>query len=143
MTLFWTAGILALLLTLVALLLPGLALAADGGLDPAQANAILGATLTTAGAVVASTIVAAIIQVLKSLRGFGAWLEGDHEYVLAIVLDGALIGYAAWATGYAINAVSGFGLLLAWLGLVKLTGTAYDTVVAAKAGGLAAAIKGG
>lgn len=136
----------ALLATLAALLLvlPLTVAAAEGDvLDPGAAREFLAATLTLAGATAAAALIAGFIQVLKTLPGLGTWLEAGHEYVASLVFSAALVGYAAWATGYAIDAVSGFGLFLAWLGLAKLIGGTYDTVSTAKASGIKAAITNG
>ena len=101
--------------------------------DPQGAGAILGSVLTLAGGTIASVIVAAFIQyALKPLGAAGAWVD-QHEQLVTLALGAALILYAAAATGYILDAVSGFGLLIAWLGFAKLTGAAYDTAKEAKA----------
>lgn len=101
--------------------------------DPQGAGGILGSVLTLSGGTVAAALVAAFIQyALKPIGGgFGTWVDA-HEQLVTLILGAALIGYAAAATGYAFTAISGFGLLVAWLGFAKLTGGVYDGVRAAK-----------
>jgi hypothetical protein len=100
--------------------------------DPQGAGAILGSVLTLAGGTVASVIVAAFIQyALKPLGAAGVWVDA-HEQIVTLFLGAALILYAAAATGYVLTAISGFGLLIAWLGFAKLTGAAYDTAKSVK-----------
>lgn len=95
-------------------------------LDPQASRQILEAVLTLAGGTVAAAIIAAIIQIAKTVPTFGAWLENGHEYLASLVLSAILVVYAAVAIGYALDLVSGFGLFLAWLGLAAIVGKAYD-----------------
>jgi len=108
-------------------------------LDPQQSRAILEAVLTLAGGTVAGAILAQLISVLKRLGGFGTWIENGHEYVVNLVLSALLLGYAAAATGYAVDLVSGFGLFIAWLGLAGLTDKAYQVTPDGVSNGLSGA----
>lgn len=136
-----SAWVSTLALASMILAVPAVLAADPNPFDPEGAGAILGSVLTLAGGTVASVIVAAFIQyALKPLGAAGVWVDA-HEQVVTLFLGAALILYAAAATGYALDAISGFGLLIAWLGFAKLTGAAYDTAKEAKAS-ITAANKG-
>ena len=93
-------------------------------IDPAQFQ--LSLILTAAGATVAATIIASLIQVLKRLPGLGGWIDSNREPGLSVLLSGALVGYAYFATTPQLDAANGFAAFLAWIGVAGLAGKAYD-----------------
>ena len=101
--------------------------------DPQTANDILAAVLTLAGGPATAALIAGVIEIVKRLPRIGALIDAGREYVLSLVLSAGIIAYAAYATSYVLDAVSGFALFLAWYGLAQLAGSAYDTASAAKA----------
>lgn len=101
-------------------------------MDPQTSDAILRGILTLAGGTAASALIAGVIELIKRLPGVGTFVDAGREYVLSLGFSAALVAYAAAATGYALNAVSGFGLFLAWYGLAKLAGSAYDEAAGLK-----------
>lgn len=99
----------------------------------------LSLVLTAAGVPIAGGIIAALIQILKRVPVFGAWLATENNARFAnIVLCAALVVYATAAVGIPLTLVSGFMLFLAWINLVGFTDAAYgvapDSVKAALGG---------
>jgi hypothetical protein len=82
--------------------------------------------LTAAGAVVASALIAAFIQVLKRLGNLGDILEAGRETTLAIVLSAVLVAYAFVATAVPVSMTSLFLAFLAFLNIAGLAGKVYD-----------------
>lgn len=93
----------------------------------------LGAVLTLAGGTATAALIAGLIEMIKKLPGIGAFFDAGREYAVSLALGGVVVAYAAYATAYVITPVSAFGLFLAWYGLAKLAGSAYDTARTVKA----------
>jgi hypothetical protein len=123
-------GLLAL--SLLALFgFAGVVFAAEGdAVDPVAARAILEGLFTLQGATVGAVLIAALIQVVKARV---PWIENGHEATVAFVASIALIVFGVVALAKPLDLVSDFGYLVAWIGLAKLVGAAYDTAKATKA----------
>lgn len=107
------------------------ALAADGGpIDPVAARAILEGLFTLQGATVGAVLIAAFIQVIKARV---PWIENGHEATVAFVASILLILFGVVSLGKPVDLVSDFGYVVAWIGLAKLVGAAYDTAKTTKA----------
>jgi len=101
--------------------------------DTTPETVTLALLLTGAGATVAATIIASVIEILKRLPGIGEALDAGRETLLATIFSGVLIGYAFVVTTPVIDAFNGFAAFLAWIAVAKLAGAAYDTGRAIKA----------
>lgn len=82
--------------------------------------------LTAAGATIAASIIAAVIQMLKRLGNLGVLLDAGRESTLAIILSALLVAYAFAATAVPISLVSLFMAFLAFVNIAGLAGKAYD-----------------
>ena len=90
----------------------------------------IGIILTAAGAVVASGIIAAVIQLLKRVPVFGDWLDAKHESFIAVVLSAILVGYTFAAISVPVSLVSLFMAFLAFINIAGLAAKAYDVAPA-------------
>lgn len=99
-------------------------------IDPGN-TAILGLILTAAGATVAATIVASIIEVAKHAPLVGPWLEASttRKQGAALLLSFLLVIYAYVTTTPIVDAVNAFAAFLAFLGVAGLATKAYDAVI--------------
>jgi hypothetical protein len=95
--------------------------------DPSGSGQILAVVLTAAGVPVAGAIIAAITQALKSVPGLGGVVSAQ-PVVTVMIISAALIGYAVTALAVVLDAVSLFGLFLAWLAINGFSKATYDTV---------------
>lgn len=101
--------------------------------DVDPTNFQLALILTAAGATVAATLIASVIEILKRLPGFGAWLDAGREAGAAVLLSAVLVGYAYLTTTPVPDAASGFAAFLAFVGIAGLAGRAYDVTATIKA----------
>jgi len=98
----------------------------------------LAVVLTAAGATLSAALIASVIQVVKKVPALGPWLDAEHEALASYVLAAGLVVWAVIGVGQEISALTLFTDFLAWLGIAKLSGAAYDSaldVKAAMAGG--------
>lgn len=95
--------------------------------DPSGSGQILAVVLTAAGVPVAGAIIAAITQALKAVPGLGP-IVSANPVITVMLISAALIAYAVSALAVALDAVSVFGLFLAWLGINGFSKATYDTV---------------
>ena len=95
--------------------------------DPSGSGQILAAVLTAAGVPIAGAILAAITQALKAIPGLGS-IVSSQPVVTNMILSAGLVAYATAALAIPIDAVSGFGLVLAWLAINGFSKATYDTV---------------
>lgn len=94
----------------------------------------LALVLTGAGTTVAATLIASIIEIAKRTLGpIGVALDAGKEGALATILAAVLVGYAYLATTPVPDPFSGFAAFLAWVGIAKLAGAAYDVGAQIKA----------
>ena len=96
--------------------------------DPNGAAAILAIVLTAPGVVIVGALCAAITEALKSVPGLSG-LATNNPVVTVMILSALVVLYAAWATGFAFNPTSGFGLFLLWLADNGFAKASYDKVV--------------
>jgi hypothetical protein len=82
--------------------------------------------LTAAGATVAASLIAAVIQIVKRLPGLGAWLDANREPAAALVLSIILVAYAYLATTAKPDAFNGFAAFLAWVGIAGLATAVHN-----------------
>lgn len=83
--------------------------------------------MTTAGAMVAATIIANIIQVLKRAGPLGEWIDNKREPAVALLLSVLVVGYAYAVTEpNPLDPVRAFQGVLAWLGVAMLSTKAKD-----------------
>ena len=86
--------------------------------------------LTSAGAVVAATIIANVIQVLKRAPVIGTWIDAKHEPQVAFLISLALIGYAYAVTDTTpLDPIHLFTGFLSWVGVALLATKASDVGV--------------
>lgn len=86
----------------------------------------LAVVLTAGGAVAASALITGFVQILKKLPGIGNFLDAGRESLAAFLLSAALVTTAFVATTVEKNAVTGFGAVLAWYGIARLSMGIYD-----------------
>lgn len=96
--------------------------------DPASFD--LGVILTMAGGTIAAGLIAYLIQVVKRLPTFGAWLDDGKEIGASFVLSIVLVVYAALATGVQLTLISAFSVFIAWLGIAGLATKVHDVTPA-------------
>lgn len=82
--------------------------------------------LTAGGAVVSAGFITGFIQILKKLPGFGDFLHAGRESLAAFLLSAGLVATAFAATAIEKNMVTGFGAVLAWYGIARLSMGLYD-----------------
>lgn len=86
----------------------------------------LALVLTAAGATVSAALIASVIQIVKRVPTFGAWLDAGREAGAALLLSLVLVLYAALGTITVWDAPTGFAVFLAWVGIAGLATKAYD-----------------
>lgn len=86
----------------------------------------LALVLTAAGATLSAALIAAIVQIVKRVPAFGAWLDAGREPAVVLVLSLTLVVYAGVATIEVWTLEAGFSLMLAWVGIAGLATKAYD-----------------
>lgn len=86
--------------------------------------------LTAAGAVVASALIAAFIQLLKRLGSLGDIIEAGREPTIAIALSAILVAYAFVAVAVPVSLPSLFMAFLAFLNIAGLASKVYDVAPA-------------
>lgn len=89
--------------------------------------------LTAAGATVAATIIASIIELAKKLPYIGTWIDAKREPGSAVLLSALLTALAYFATVTVPDAFNAFAAFLAFLGIAGLATKAYDVGVSVKA----------
>lgn len=89
--------------------------------------------LTAAGATVAATLIAAVIELAKKLPVIGPWVDAKREPGIAVLLSFGLVIYAYFATTPNVNPVNGFAAFLAFIGVAGLATKSYDVAVSVKA----------
>lgn len=82
--------------------------------------------LTMAGGTIAAGIIASLVQVLKRVPRFGAWLDANNEPGVVLLFSFAITLYAALGTITVWTPEQGFAVFLAWLGIAGLATKAYD-----------------
>jgi hypothetical protein len=82
--------------------------------------------LTMAGGTVAAGLIASVVQILKRVPAFGAWLDAGREPLFVLLLAAALVVYAALATITVWLPATPFAVFLAWVGIAALATKAYD-----------------
>jgi len=93
----------------------------------------LAIVLSAAGAVASAALIASVIELAKRIAIVGPWIDAKREPSVAIILSAALVAYAAWATDYVSDPISGFAAFLAFLGIAKLASATHDTASDVKA----------
>lgn len=94
-------------------------------IDPSTLTLAL--ILTGAGTTVAATVIASLIEIFKRFPGVGPALDAGLEGAVSVILAAILVAYAYIATHPIADAMSGFAAFLAFVGIAKLSGGAYDT----------------
>ena len=92
----------------------------------------LAIVLTAAGATLSAALIASVIEVAKKIPALGPWLDAKHEALASYVFAAGLIVWAVIGTGQQLTAMTAFADFLAWLGIAKLAGAAYDAGADAK-----------
>lgn len=82
--------------------------------------------LTAGGAVASSALITGLIQLLKKLPGLGDFLDGGRESLAAFLFSAALVATAFAATATTKDIAHGFGAVLAWYGIARLSMGIYD-----------------
>lgn len=100
-------------------------------IDPNQVQLAL--ILTAAGATVAATIIAAVIELAKKIPVIGPWVDAKREPGIAVLLSFGLTALAYFGTAKVIDIASGFAAFLAFLAIAGLATKAYDVSATVKA----------
>ena len=87
---------------------------------------VLGLILTAGGAVVAATIIASLIQVVKRVPTLGKWIDANREPGIVLVLSLLVVGFAYVTTTKTFDAFNGFAAFLAWLGVAGIATKSYE-----------------
>lgn len=82
--------------------------------------------LTAGGAVASAALITGFVQILKKLPGFGDFLDAGRESLAAFLLSAGLVATAFGATAVDKNLATGFGAVLAWYGIARLSMGMYD-----------------
>lgn len=82
--------------------------------------------LTMAGGTVAAGLIASVVQILKRVPAFGAWLDAGREPLFVLLLAAVLVVYAAIATIPVWLPATPFAVFLAWVGIAGLATKVYD-----------------
>lgn len=89
--------------------------------------------LTAAGATVAATVIAAVIELAKKIPVVGPWIDAKREPGIAVLLSFGLVVYAYLATTPTVDPINGFAAFLAFIGVAGLATKSYDVAVSVKA----------